>query len=95
MQEFRRRHWYVSSSMFNQRGAELSKRWVFCCLMLAVTCTGLSADSPESRVRFYTGNLSVGYFMEYWGTGMPSPSDQATAEFCGQMKGVGVSAVCD
>ena len=48
-----------------------------------------------SEMRFYTGNLSVGYFMEYWGTGKPGPGDIATAKFCDQMKGVSVSAVCD
>ncbi len=72
-----------------------STNWLVCCLVLLFACTGASAENSKSRVRFYTGNLSVGYFMEYWGTGAPSPSDQATPEFCAQMKDVGVSAVCD
>lgn len=48
-----------------------------------------------AKMRFYTGNLSVGYFMEYWGTGKPGSGDIATPEYCAQMKSVSVSAVCD
>lgn len=48
-----------------------------------------------AKMRFYTGNLSVGHFMEYWGTGKPGSGDIATPEYCAQMKSVSVSAVCD
>ncbi len=54
-----------------------------------------SLSAADAGIRFYTGNLSVGQFQEYWGTGKPSAGDFATPEFCDQMKGVGVSAVCD
>ena len=52
-------------------------------------------QNNNMKIRFYTGNLSVGHFMEYWGTGKQLPSDVPTPEWCKQMKGVSVSAVCD
>lgn len=47
------------------------------------------------KIRFYTGNLSVGYFMDYWGTGKQLPSDIPTQDWCKQMKSISVSSVCD
>ena len=70
----------------------------FVCLALLLACTVVSANqaSPEpSKIRFYTGNLSVGYFMDYWGTGKQLPGDVPTLEYCEQMKSVSVSAVTD
>ena len=63
-------------------------------LILALTCAA-TADVVPTKIRFYTGNLSVGHFMEYWGTGTAASSRVVDREFCDQMKSVGVSAVCD
>jgi hypothetical protein len=72
--------------------------YVIGCLAMLLLCTSGQVSAEEAKgktVRFYTGNLSVGFFMEYWGTGKEMPGDVPTPEFCQQMKGVGVSAVCD
>lgn len=64
--------------------------------MLLLGCFASSVNPEEApKVRVYTGNLSVGYFMEYWGTGKQSPGDIATPEYCQRMKSVSVSATCD
>ena len=65
-----------------------------CILVLLIVLTSVSV-AAGAGIRFYTGNLSVGNFTEYWGTGKPGPGDSATPEFCDQMKSVSVSAVCD
>jgi len=75
--------------------------YVLGCLTAFLACASASADVQGSgrvlpaKIRFYTGNLSVGYFMEYWGTGKPGPADTATPEYCEQMKSVSVTASCD
>ncbi len=52
-------------------------------------------EGDLKRVRFYTGNLSVGYFMQYWGTGGILESDIPTDAWCKDMKSAGVSSACD
>ena len=49
----------------------------------------------QMKIPFYTGNLSVGYFMEYWGTGKQLPGDVPTDNYCADMKSVSVSSVTD
>lgn len=51
----------------------------------------------QMKIRFYTGNLSVGYFCEYWGTGSSQqyPGDVPTIDYCDKMKSVSVSSVSD
>lgn len=68
--------------------------------MFAASNAGNTAQAAEQKdntmkIRFYTGNLSVGYFMDYWGTGKILPYDVPTQEWCKQMKGVSVVSVCD
>lgn len=65
------------------------------CIVLLAACLVLSSSRSWAKVRFYTGNLSVGYFREYWGTGKAGPGDSATDEFCKQMKDASVTAACD
>ncbi len=70
-------------------------------LILLGTCVAAETSQPlvgtvgPTKIRFYTGNLSVGYFMGYWGTGEQGPGDVATREYCDQMKSVSVTASCD
>ena len=47
----------------------------------------------KMKIRFYTGNLSVGYFMDYWGTGKQLPGDVPTIDYCDKMNSVSVSSV--
>lgn len=56
---------------------------------------GGDMDASHAKIRFYTGNLSVGYFMQYWGTGELLPTDVPTRKYCQDMKSVSVSAVTD
>lgn len=63
--------------------------------LVAILSPSVAADADPARIRFYTGNLSVGHFMECWGTGTSASSRVASHEFCDQMKGIGVSAACD
>lgn len=71
---------------------------VLLCLLFILACNASPASDDSvgpTKIRFYTGNLSVGNFMEYWGTGKPGPGDVATPEYCAQMKSVSVVASCD
>lgn len=63
--------------------------------LVAILSLSATADADSASIRFYTGNLSVGHFMECWGTGTAASSRVASHEFCDQMKGIGVSAACD
>ncbi|MHB0997865.1 MAG: alpha-amylase family protein [Armatimonadota bacterium] len=75
---------------------------ILAALLLINTKAGLAMDTnadnktpPPMKIRFYTGNLSVGHFMEYWGTGGALPTDVPTSKFCDDMKSVSVSSVTD
>lgn len=80
-------------------GTGLYAMAVFLTLVAACSAADDSSHLVErvgpTKIRFYTGNLSVGYFMEYWGTGKQRPGDAASPEYCEQMKSVSVTASCD
>lgn len=62
----------------------------------AVTVHGQAGTGiGETRIPFYTGNLSVDSFMHYWGTRKEPPTPQVTAESVAQLKRISCFAACD
>jgi len=79
--------------------------WIVVCLcaVFSLSCHASSdISAPDdflepigpTPIRFYTGNLSVGLFMDYWGT---PPNDQGamTDELVETMKRTSNTAMCD
>jgi hypothetical protein len=67
---------------------------------LAIATTpGRTADMPDETgptlIPFYTGNLSVSYFMQYWGTGPAQVNDFETPERIALLKRTSCIADCD
>lgn len=53
---------------------------------------------PEIRdtpIRFYSGNLSVGWFMQYWGTGQPGNTGAIDRPMIDLLHRCGCTAMCD
>jgi hypothetical protein len=53
-------------------------------------------SSAETRIRFYSGNASVGWFMQYWGTAAAGgPTDAIDQPAIDRLQRCGCQAMCD
>ncbi len=52
-------------------------------------------DIQNTKIRFYSGNLSVGWFMQYWGTGQEGNTGAIDQDTIDLLRRCGCSAMCD
>ncbi|HJN15832.1 MAG TPA: beta-galactosidase [Armatimonadota bacterium] len=52
-------------------------------------------EIDETLIRFYSGNASVGHFMQYWGTGNEGDTGAINDATIATLKRVGCTAMCD
>lgn len=55
----------------------------------------LPAEIGPTPIRFYSGNLSVGIFMNYWGTSPGGQASEVTPAMIEQLKRTSCTAMCD